>query len=79
MNYDNLQYIKNNTITNFCSDEPSLGVKYLKLVRHLWCVPPKSYFASYEFKNAIGKIDSLFKNFEVNNVKILLIHNYEIT
>ena len=69
LNYNNLQYIKNNTITIFGTDEPSLTVEYLKLVRHLWCDPPKTYYAPYEFKKAIGKIDSLFKNFEANDAK----------
>ena len=69
LNYDKLEYIKNNTITIFGSDEPSLAVEYLKLVRHLWCDPPKTYYAPYEFKNAVGKIDPLFKNFEANDAK----------
>ena len=69
LNYDKLEYIKNNTITIFDSDEPSLAVEYLKLVRHLWCDKPNTYYAPYEFKQAVGKIDPLFKNFEANDAK----------
>ncbi len=51
------------------SDEPSLVVEYLKLLRHLWCDTPKSNFAPYEFKEKIGKINPLFKDFEANDAK----------
>ncbi len=69
LNYNNLQYLKSNTITMNESDEPSLVIEYLKLVRHLWCDPPKSAYPPHEFKKAIGKIDSLFKDFEANDAK----------
>ena len=69
LNYNNLQYLKSNTIIMNESDEPSLVIEYLKLVRHLWCDPPKSAYPPHEFKKAIGKIDSLFKDFEANDAK----------
>lgn len=69
LNSKKLDYIKTSTVTNNTPDKPSLVVEYLKLVRHLWCDPIKSYYAPYEFKKAIGKIDSLFENFEANDAK----------
>ena len=69
LNYNNLKYLKNNAIILKQANEPSLVIEYLKLIRHLWCDPPKSYYAPYEFKKEIGKIDSLFKNFEANDAK----------
>ena len=69
LNSKKLDYIKTSTITNNTPGKPSLVVEYLKLVRHLWCDPPKSYYAPYEFKKAIGQIDSLFQNFEANDAK----------
>ena len=69
LNYKNLDILKCNSIIMNESSEPSLVIEYLKLIRHLWCDKPKSYFAPYDFKSAIGKIDSLFKNFEANDAK----------
>ena len=69
LNYNNLQYLKSNTITISGTNEPSLVIEYLRLVRHLWCDPPKSAYAPNEFKKAIGKMDSLFKDFEANDAK----------
>ena len=69
LNYNNLQYLKSNTITINGTNEPSLVIEYLRLVRHLWCDPPKSAYAPNEFKKAIGKMDSLFKDFEANDAK----------
>jgi len=69
LNSNKLEIIKNNTIIINESEEPSLVIEYLKLIRHLWCDPPKSRYAPYEFKEKIGKIDPLFKNFEANDAK----------
>ena len=69
LNYNKLDIIKNNTIIIYDSNEPSLVVEYLKLLRHLWCDTPKSNFAPYEFKEKIGKINPLFKDFEANDAK----------
>ena len=68
LNYNKLDIIKNYTVINE-TNEPSLLVEYLKLIRHLWCDQPRSYYAPYEFKEKIGKIDPLFKNFEANDAK----------
>ena len=69
LNSKKLDIIKNNTIIINELDEPSLVIEYLKLIRHLWCDPPKSFYAPLEFKEKIGKIDPLFKNFEANDAK----------
>ena len=69
LNSNKLDIIKNNTIIINELDEPSLVIEYLKLIRHLWCDPPKSFYAPLEFKEKIGKIDPLFKNFEANDAK----------
>ena len=69
LNYDKLDFIINNTIIINEFNEPSLAIEYLKLIRHLWCDPPKSRYAPHEFKEKIGKIDPLFKNFEANDAK----------
>ena len=69
LNSNKLDIIKNNTIIINELDEPSLVIEYLKLIRHLWCDPPKSSYAPREFKEKIGKIDPLFKNFEANDAK----------
>ena len=69
LNYNNLDVLKANTIIINEINEPSLVIEYLKLIRHLWCDKPKSFYAPNDFKNAIGKIDSLFKNFEANDAK----------
>ena len=69
LNYDKLDFIINNTIIINEFEEPSLVIEYLKLIRHLWCDTPKSRYAPYEFKEKIGKIDPLFKNFEANDAK----------
>ena len=69
LNSNKLEIIKNNTIIISESEEPSLVIEYLKLIRHLWCDPPKSRYAPREFKEKIGKIDPLFKNFEANDAK----------
>ena len=69
LNYNKLNFIINNTIIINEFEEPSLAIEYLKLIRHLWCDPPKSFYAPLEFKEKIGKIDPLFKNFEANDAK----------
>ena len=69
LNYNKLDYLKNNSIIMFGSEEPSLVIEYLKLLRHLWCDEPKSNYAPREFKEQIGKINPLFKNFEANDAK----------
>ena len=69
LNYNKLNVIKGNKIIIEEINEPSLVVEYLKLIRHLWCDNPKSYYAPKEFKEKIGKIDPLFKNFEANDAK----------
>ena len=69
LNSNKLDIIKNNTIIIKELEEPSLVIEYLKLIRHLWCDLPKSRYAPYEFKEKIGKIDPLFKNFEANDAK----------
>ena len=69
LNYNKLDYLKNNSIIMFGSEEPSLVIEYLKLIRHLWCDEPKSNYAPREFKEKIGKINPLFKNFEANDAK----------
>jgi len=69
LNYNNLIVLKANTIIINEINEPSLVIEYLKLIRHLWCDKPKSFYAPNDFKKAIGTIDSLFKNFEANDAK----------
>ena len=69
LNYGNLQFIKNNVIAISDQDEPQLVREYLKLLRHLWCDNPKSSYAPYDFKQKIGIIEPLFKNFEANDAK----------
>ena len=69
LNYGNLQFIKNNFIAISDEDEPQLVKEYLKLLRHLWCDNPKSSYAPYDFKQTIGIIEPLFKNFEANDAK----------
>ena len=69
LNYNNLQYLKNNAVIISDESEPSLVIEFLKLIRHLWCDSPKSSFAPNEFKKAIGQIEPLFKNFEANDAK----------
>ena len=69
LNYNNLNVLKANTIIINEINEPSLVIEYLKLIRHLWCDKPKSFYAPNDFKKAIGKIDSLFQNFEANDAK----------
>ena len=69
LNYNKLDILKNNSIIMNDSEEPSLVIEYLKLIRHLWCDQPKSNYAPREFKEQIGKINPLFKNFEANDSK----------
>ena len=69
LNYGNLPFIKNNTKAISDEDEPQLVKEYLKLLRHLWCDNPKSSYAPYDFKQKIGMIEPLFKNFEANDAK----------
>ena len=69
LNIEKLKFIKNNTVEMFGEGEPQLVVEYLKLIRHLWGDKSKSSFAPYEFKQKIGIIEPLFKNFEANDAK----------
>ena len=69
LNIEKLIFIKNNTVKTFGEGEPQLVVEYLKLIRHLWGDNPKSSYAPYEFKQKIGIIEPLFKNFEANDAK----------
>ena len=64
-----LSYIKNNTIAMKNTEEPQLSPIFHELIYHLWTDKPNSHYAPYKFKEIVGKINPLFKNFEANDAK----------
>ena len=64
-----LSYIKNNAIAMKNTEEPQLSPIFHELIYHLWTDKPNSHYAPYKFKEIVGKINPLFKNFEANDAK----------
>ena len=69
LNPNKKSFILNNSIAMADPNQPQLCTEFQNLIIHLWTGPPKSYYAPRTFKKIVGKIDSLFENFEANDAK----------
>jgi len=69
LNPNKKSFILNNSIAMADPSQPQLCIEFQNLIMNLWTGPAKSYYAPRNFKKTVGKIDSLFENFEANDAK----------
>jgi len=61
-----------NTVKMKYQKEPQLTSEFQELISNLWIKKSKNYYSPHNFKEIISKIHPLFKNFEANDIKVLI-------